>query len=62
MREYISESLESITLGYFTRELRWLENKTHDFIARVRNEFKDLSKNLYTFCRFIRGRKPGVGQ
>lgn len=62
MREYITESLESITLGYFTRELQWSENETLAFIAHVRNEFNDSSKNLYTRCWFIRGRKPGAKQ
>ncbi|OCL06317.1 S-adenosyl-L-methionine-dependent methyltransferase [Glonium stellatum] len=55
----MNQALEAVTLGYFTRVLKWSEAETHVLIALVRNEFNDKSKQLYTYCRFISGRKPG---
>jgi hypothetical protein len=54
----MKEALEAVTLGYFTRVLAWSDLETQDMLTQVMTELNDKSNLLYTFCRFVTGRKP----
>ncbi|OCK79493.1 methyltransferase [Lepidopterella palustris CBS 459.81] len=59
LQNQMSDAIEAVTLAYLTRVLKWTEQETKVLIAHVRNEFNDNSTHLYTYCRFMCGRKPG---
>lgn len=52
------DSLEAVSLAYFTRVLGWSKEETLVFISQVRKEFENDNRHLYVYCHFLRGRKP----
>lgn len=52
------DSVEGVSMAYFTRVLGWSKEETIVFAAKVRQEFKDNQKCLYVYCHFLRGQKP----
>lgn len=53
------DSVEGVSMAYFTRVLNWSREQTLVFASQVRKEFADDRKHLYVYCHFLRGRKPG---
>ncbi|KEF62496.1 uncharacterized protein A1O9_00469 [Exophiala aquamarina CBS 119918] len=52
------DSVEGVSMAYFTRVLGWSKEETLVFVARARQEFKNNQKCVYVFCHFLRGQKP----
>lgn len=51
------DSIEPISLAYFTRILKWSEVRTQVFIAAVRKEFMNNSLHLFVYCHIVYGKR-----
>lgn len=58
LQAQMSDSVEGVSMAYFTRVLGWSRDETLVFSAKVRQEFKSNQKCLYVYCHFLRGQKP----
>ncbi|KIV96833.1 hypothetical protein PV10_00650 [Exophiala mesophila] len=54
------DSVEPVSMAYFTRVLGWTREETLVFIAKVRKEFQNDRSCLYVYCHFLRGQKPAA--
>lgn len=54
------DSVEPVSMAYFTRVLGWTKEETLVYIARVRKEFQNDRSCLYVYCHFLRGQKAGT--
>jgi SAM-dependent methyltransferase len=58
LKAQMLDSVEPVSMAYFTRVLGWSREETLVFIAQVREAFRDERKHLFVWVHFLRGQKP----
>ena len=57
-REYLCDSVDSFTIGLFTRVLGWTPEECHVVMAKAKAELRDPVHQLYQEFYYVYARKP----
>lgn len=57
-RENLYEAVESFSMGFLLRVMKWSLEEVQVLVAKARQEFRDPKVHLYCYFHFTYGRKP----